>query len=61
MLMIFDKHPDRQSKRDKAFWMRGYYVATVGNVTEKTIKKYIQEQSSELKEEDGTTFEDSRQ
>ena len=33
-LMIYDRHPGRQSKWNKAFWARGYYVATVGNVTE---------------------------
>lgn len=37
----------QQSKWNKAFWARGYYVATVGNVTEDAIKKYIQEQSEE--------------
>ena len=44
-LMIYDRHPEQQSKWNKAFWARGYYVATVGNVTEDAIKKYIQEQS----------------
>ena len=38
-LMIFDRHPELQSKWNKAFWTRGYYVATVGNVTEEAIKK----------------------
>ena len=33
-LMIYDRHPEQQSKWNKAFWARGYYVATVGNVTE---------------------------
>ncbi len=55
--MIFDRHPELQSKWNKAFWARGYYVATVGNVTEEAIKKYIQEQYNESKEEDGTAFE----
>ena len=44
-LMIFDKHPELGSKFNKSFWARGYYVATVGNITEDAIKKYIQEQS----------------
>ena len=44
-LMIYDKYPKLQSKWDKAFWARGYYVATIGNVTEEAIKKYIEEQS----------------
>ena len=42
-LMIFDRHPELQSKWNKDFGARGYYVATVGNVTEETIRKYIQE------------------
>ena len=51
-LMIYDRHPNLQSKWDKAFWARGYYVATVGNVTEATIKKYIEEQSEESRKEE---------
>ena len=51
-LMIYDRHPELQSKWDKAFWARGYYVATIGNVTEAAIKKYIEEQSAESKKED---------
>ena len=51
-LMIYDKYPKIQSKWDKAFWARGYYVATIGNVTEEAIKKYIEEQSEESKQED---------
>ena len=50
--MVFDRHPELQSKWNKAFWARGYYVATVGNVTESTIKKYIQEQEDESRKED---------
>ena len=51
-LMIFDKHPELGSKFNKSFWARGYYVATVGNITEDAIKKYIQEQSKESQKED---------
>ena len=50
--MIYDRHPNLQSKWDKAFWARGYYVATIGNVTEATIKKYIEEQSEESRKEE---------
>ncbi len=42
-----DRHSNLQSKWNKAFWARGYYVATIGNVTEEAIKKYITEQSEE--------------
>lgn len=57
-LMIYDKHPELGSKWNKSFWARGYYVATVGNLTEEAIKKYIQEQSEESKKENdqGTAF-----
>ena len=51
-LMIYGRHPELQSKWNKAFWARGYYVATVGNVTEDAIKKYIREQSEESRKED---------
>ena len=46
-LMLYDRHPELQSKWDKSFWARGYYVSTIGNITEDAIKKYIQEQSEE--------------
>ena len=29
-LMLYDRHPELQSKWDKAFWARGYYVETMG-------------------------------
>jgi len=51
-LMIYDRHPDEQSKWNKAFWARGYYVATVGNVTKDAIKKYIREQLEESRKEE---------
>ena len=51
-LMLYDRHPELGSKWDKAFWARGYYVATIGNVTEEAIKKYIEEQSEESRKED---------
>lgn len=51
-LMIFDKHPELGSKWDRSFWARGYYVSTVGNITEEAIKRYIQEQQEEAKQEE---------
>ena len=45
-LMIFDKHPEHGTKWDRKFWARGYYVCTVGNITEEAIKKYIQERAT---------------
>ena len=50
-LMLFDWHPEFRTRGDKHFWARGYYVATVGNVNEETIMKYIQEQSERDKNE----------
>jgi putative transposase len=47
--MIFDKYPEKSSKWDRTFWARGYYVSTVGNITEEAIKKYIVEQEEESK------------
>ena len=43
-LMLFDRHPEYREKYNRHFWARGYYVETVGNVNEETIKKYIAEQ-----------------
>ena len=52
--MLFDRHPKYRTKwGDRHFWARGYYVATVGNVNEETILKYIQEQEENDKLEDG--------
>ena len=53
--MIYDRHPNLQSKWDKAFWARKYYVETIGNVTESAIKKYIEEQSDESRKEENST------
>lgn len=55
-LMLYDRHPNLQSKWDKAFWARGYYVETIGNVTETVIKRYIEEQSEESRKEDKGTL-----
>ena len=53
-LMLFDRQPEYRTKwGDRHFWARGYYVATVGNVNEETILKYIQEQEENDKLEDG--------
>ncbi|MFA6849877.1 MAG: IS200/IS605 family transposase [Selenomonadaceae bacterium] len=51
-LMIHDMHTEIGGKWDKAFWARGYYVGTVGNITEEAIKKYIEEQEVYAKTED---------
>ena len=48
-LMIYDRHPELGDKWDRSFWARGYYVTTVGNVNEATVKEYIQRQTEESK------------
>ena len=54
-LMIYDRHPELQSKWDKAFWARGYYVETIGNITEEAVQKYIREQAEESRKEDSSS------
>ena len=53
-LMVYDKHPQERSKWDKSFWAKGYYVATVGTITEAVIKKYIAKQEEKSRKEDRT-------
>ena len=54
-LMLYDRHPELQSKRDKAFWARGYYVETNGNITDAAVQKYINEQAEESRREDSSS------
>ena len=51
-LMIFDKYPRFRTQGDRHFWARGYYVVTVGNRDEATVRKYIQDQYEYDKNED---------
>ena len=51
-LMVYDRHPKLQSKWDKAFWARGYYVETIDNITDQAVQKYIKEQAEESRKED---------
>lgn len=50
--MIYGRYPKLQSEWDKAFWARGYYVETIGNITDEAVQKYIKEQAEELRKED---------
>ncbi len=43
--MIYDRHSALQSKRGKAFWARGYYVETVGDIIDETVQRYIKDQA----------------
>ena len=54
-LMLYDGHPELQSKWDKAFWARGYYVETIGNITDEAVQKYIKEQAEESRREDSSS------
>lgn len=51
-LMIYDRHSELQSKWVKAFWAGGYYVKTIGNITDEAVRKYIKEQAEESRKED---------
>ena len=44
--------PELQNKWDKAFRARGYYVETIGNITDEAVQKYIKEQAEKSKKED---------
>ena len=55
-LIIYDRHPELQSKWDKAFWARGYYVETIGNITDEAVQKYIKEQAEESRKEDSSSI-----
>ena len=55
-LMIYDKHPEMESKWDRSFWARGYYVTTIGNVNEETVKEYICKRTEESMKEDTKTY-----
>lgn len=50
--MLYDRHPAMQSKWDKAFWAREYYVEGIGNITEEAVQKYSKEQVEESRKED---------
>ena len=53
-LMVFDRHPEVRARwGDRHFWARGYYVSTVGNINEETIRNYIREQEENDKLENG--------
>ena len=53
-LMVYDRHLELGNKFERDFWARGYYVSTIGNVDEETIRKYIREQEEESKKESRT-------
>ena len=51
--MLYDRHPELVQKgMRRNFWARGYYVTTVGNVNEETVRAYIKDQEETDKLED---------
>ena len=54
-LMIYDRHPELGNKFERDFWARGYYVSTVCNVNQETVRKYIQDQEQESYRESRAT------
>ena len=55
-LMIFDRHANLKYKYgDRHFWARGYYVETIGNITEEAVQKYIREQAEDSRREDSSS------
>ena len=54
--MLYDKHPELQSKCEKAFWTKGYYAETIGNITDEAVQKYIKEQAEESRKEDSRSI-----
>ena len=49
-LMIHDKYPESVNGWSKAFWARGYYVATVGNITEDAVRNTFSNKKKNRKE-----------
>lgn len=44
--------PKYRKKVLYGLWARGYYVETVGNITDEAVQKYIKEQAEESRKED---------
>jgi len=40
----FEKELKKEFCKDHTFWADGYFVCSIGNVSEKTIRRYIDEQ-----------------
>ena len=53
--MVCDRHLELQNKWNKAFWARGYYVETMGNITDEVVQKHIKEQAEESRKEDSNS------
>ena len=51
-LQIFEKHLELSTRFDRTMWARGYYVTTIADVSEETIKRYVEEQYEESRKEE---------
>ena len=49
---MYGRYIEMRSKWDKAFWTRGHYIKTIGNITDEVVQKYIEEQAEESKRKD---------
>lgn len=47
-IILFKQNPKIKSfyGRCGSLWSKGYFVSTIGNINEETVRKYIQEQKS---------------
>lgn len=54
--LIYDRHLELQNKWNKVFLVQGYYVETIGNITDEAVQKYIKEQEEESRKEDSSSI-----
>lgn len=40
----YEKQLQKEFRKEHTFWSDGYFVSTIGNVSEKTLRRYIEEQ-----------------
>lgn len=55
ILMVYDRHSKLQGKWYKVFWPRGYYVGTIGKITDEAVEKYIKKQAEESRKENSNS------
>ena len=55
-VIFHERHGNLKYKYGKrSWWGRGYYVETIGNITEEAVQKYIREQAEESRREDSSS------
>ena len=40
----YDRYLSKHLWKEKIFWTDGYFISTIGNVSEETLKEYIENQ-----------------